>query len=178
MIYLCYMKEFEMTPGRYVRETREEDLERVMELFDQGRGIMRSTGNLSQWTDGYPSRDAVLRDMENHSSYVMEENGLLIATFALVEGIEPTYLKIYEGSWLDAGSPYATIHRLASGPESHGIARDCFGWAWNRINNLRIDTHRDNCIMRKCVEAAGFRYCGIIYLANGDERLAYQKINV
>lgn len=31
-------------------------------------------------------------------------------------------------------------------------------------------------IMRHCIEKAGFRYCGIIYLKSGDERLAFQKI--
>ena len=41
--------------------------------------------------------------------------------------------------------------------------------------NLRIDTHRDNVIMRHVIEHYGFTYCGIIYLLNGDERLAYQK---
>lgn len=29
-------------------------------------------------------------------------------------------------------------------------------------------------IMQHCIRKAGFRYCGIIHLANGDERLAYQ----
>ena len=40
--------------------------------------------------------------------------------------------------------------------------------------NLRIDTHRDNVIMRHVIDLYGFTYCGIIYLLNGDERLAYQ----
>jgi hypothetical protein len=30
--------------------------------------------------------------------------------------------------------------------------------------------------MQHVISKAGFRYCGIIYLASGDERLAYQKI--
>ena len=29
--------------------------------------------------------------------------------------------------------------------------------------------------MRHLMEKHGFDYCGIIYLANGDERLAFQK---
>ena len=42
--------------------------------------------------------------------------------------------------------------------------------------NIRIDTHKDNRIMQHNIEKHGFTYCGIIYLANGDERLAYQKL--
>ena len=37
-----------------------------------------------------------------------------------------------------------------------------------------LDTHKDN-IMQYNIEKYGFTYCGIIYLASGDARLAYQK---
>lgn len=37
-------------------------------------------------------------------------------------------------------------------------------------------THRDNKPMQHVVEQNGFKYCGIIHLENGDERLAYQRI--
>lgn len=30
--------------------------------------------------------------------------------------------------------------------------------------------------MQRCILSYGFRYCGIICLLNGEERLAYQKI--
>jgi hypothetical protein len=47
-------------------------------------------------------------------------------------------------------------------------------WCFSQDGNIRIDTHRDNYIMRHCILSYGFRYCGIIYLASGDDRLAYQ----
>ena len=45
-----------------------------------------------------------------------------------------------------------------------------------RDANIRIDTHRDNTIMQHNLQKHGFTYCGIIFLASGDERLAYQRI--
>ncbi len=30
--------------------------------------------------------------------------------------------------------------------------------------------------MQHVMQRCGFAYCGIIYLANGDERLAYQRV--
>jgi len=33
-----------------------------------------------------------------------------------------------------------------------------------------------NRIMQHNIEKRGFTYCGIIYLANGDERHAYQRM--
>jgi hypothetical protein len=42
--------------------------------------------------------------------------------------------------------------------------------------NIRIDTHRDNVPMLSLLDKSGFERCGIIYLKNGDERIAFQKI--
>jgi hypothetical protein len=49
-------------------------------------------------------------------------------------------------------------------------------FALENCKNIRIDTHRDNKIMQYNILKHGFPYCGIIYLASGDERLAYQLI--
>ena len=68
------------------------------------------------------------------------------------------------------------IHRIASSPESHGVFREIIEYALSVSGNLRIDTHRDNRIMRYVIERAGFSYCGVINLPDGSERLAYQMI--
>ena len=159
-----------------IRPATESDIPAMMALFEEAKGIMRADGNMSQWTGGYPQEEVVLRDISSGHSYIIEDGGVPVGTFAFIPGVEPTYPSIYEGEWLDADAPYATIHRLASTPRSHGVARACFDWCASRCPNLRIDTHRDNSIMRHVVTSWGFLYCGIIYLANGDERLAYQKL--
>lgn len=159
-----------------IRPATERDIPAMMALFEEAKGIMRADGNMSQWTGGYPQEEVVLRDISSGHSYIIEDGGVPVGTFAFIPGVEPTYLSIYEGEWLDADAPYATIHRLASTPRSHGVARACFDWCASRCPNLRIDTHRDNSIMRHVVTSWGFLYCGIIYLASGDERLAYQKL--
>lgn len=100
----------------------------------------------------------------------------IVGAFAFIPGVDPTYAVVYGGAWIDDELPYATIHRLASTMDSHGVASACFDWCWSQIHNLRIDTHEDNVIMRHCIEKAGFRYCGIIHLLNGDPRLAFQKL--
>lgn len=137
---------------------------------------MRSDGNFSQWTDGYPSEDVVRKDIGSANGYVIECNGSTEGYFAFIPGVEVTYLKIFDGHWIEDSLPYCTIHRLASTVGSKGIAGTCFEWCWKQCNNLRIDTHEDNRIMRHCVEKFGFKYCGVIHLLNGDPRLAFQKI--
>ena len=45
----------------------------------------------------------------------------------------------------------------------------------NNVASLKVDTHKGNIPMRKMLERNGFIYCGIIYLATGEERVAYEK---
>lgn len=159
-----------------VRKAIYEDIPRILTVCDDARSIMRADGNMNQWTGGYPSEDNIRDDIDRAVGYVIVDGTAVEGYFAFIPGIESTYLEIEGGDWLDDCLPYATIHRLASSKSSHGIAGTCFSWCWERIHNLRIDTHEDNRIMRHCIEKFGFSYCGIIHLLNGDPRLAYQKI--
>ena len=77
--------------------------------------------------------------------------------------------------WVEDTLPYGVIHRLASTEHSKGVANACLQWCYEQIPNLRADTHRDNHILQYILKKHGFKYCGIILLANGDERLAFQK---
>lgn len=179
-----------------IRKTKETEIDRLMELFQLARESMR-VFNIDQWQDGYPYRENIIEDVKNGESYVVfdEEAGCVVATFMLMKRTESTYLKIYEGSWLDNGEGYATIHRITVDPsfrerakvEGHGysvpISRMIADFAkeYATINCLKagvkVDTHRGNLAMRKMLEKNGFVYCGIIYLENGDERVAYQFMN-
>ena len=91
-------------------------------------------------------------------------------------GPDPTYARIDGGHWLN-DEPYYVIHRIASSPKAHGVMREVLRFAFTMTDNIRIDTHRDNQTMRRLLAHYGFTECGIIYLANGDERLAFQLIN-
>lgn len=150
------------------------DIPAILPVLDAARRIMRESGNPSQWADGYPSAEAIRKDIERDGGFVIEDDGKIVAYFAFLPSPEPTYDVIEGGSWLDDTQPYHVIHRIASYPDSRGVFSDIIAWSREREHNLRIDTHRDNRIMQHCILKAGFRYCGIIYLANGDERLAYQ----
>ena len=152
------------------------DGERIMEVFSAAKGIMRASGNMNQWGDGYPSLDVVRADIERGGAFVVEDAGVVVGYFAFLPSPEPTYAKIYDGKWVDDMLPYHVVHRIASVPDAHGIFKSIMDFCLVRERNIRIDTHRDYHIMQHVVMQYGFTYCGIIYLANGDERLAYQKL--
>lgn len=152
------------------------DLADIMAVLEAAKGIMRASGNTEQWTGGYPSEEVILHDIERGHGQVVVADGRIAGYFAFIPSPEPTYAKIYDGAWLDDSLPYHVVHRIGSYPEIHGVFRAIMDWCFERDGNIRIDTHRDNHIMQHNILKYGFRYCGIIYLASGDERLAYQRI--
>lgn len=158
----------------YVRRSNMEDIPAMMELYAQARVFMREHGNPNQWDENYPSRELLEKDIAFGNSYIVEDDEKnLAATFAFIKGEDPTYYGIENGAWLNH-EPYGTIHRLAGNPSCHGIASGCIGWCKSQIGNLRADTHEDNKIMQHLLEKNGFVRCGIIHLANGAPRIAYQ----
>lgn len=158
-----------------IRPTVWADLSQVMLLFDKARSFMRKNGNAHQWINGYPTQSFIEEEINAGHSFVCEnEDGKVVATFCYILGEDPTYIHIYQGEWLNE-EPYGTVHRLASSGEERGVAKACFDWCLQRCPNLRVDTHRDNLPMQKNLLNDGFVYCGIIYVNDGSERLAYQK---
>ncbi|MBQ5971341.1 MAG: GNAT family N-acetyltransferase [Prevotella sp.] len=158
-----------------IRHSIMDDIPTLLTISEEAKGIMRRDGNMEQWGDNYPSAEVFENDIRRGVSYVMEHNGETVATFAAIPGPDPTYATIYNGQWIDDIKPYIVIHRIASRAESHGVMTEMLNFCFNMTDNIRIDTHRDNHIMQHLMAKHGFRYCGIIYLANGDERLAYQR---
>lgn len=156
-----------------IRQTNEADISRLHEVFAIARNFMIQTDNPNQWAPTYPSSEQLLADIASGDSYVCIHEGVIVATFVLRGGNDPTYDVIYEGHWLN-DAPYATIHRIASTGQVHGIFSAVLRFALERYNTIRIDTHRDNHVMQHLILSSGFKYCGIIHCWNGDERLAYQ----
>ena len=170
-----------MMDSRVIRPARTEDLAAIQQVMEAARQIMRDSGNPDQWGADYPSEERIRQDMDQGGSYVFEEaDGRIVGYFALLPSPEPTYAEICDGAWLEDAQPYHVLHRLASYPEVHGIFRDALDFSFSVDPNIRIDTHRDNRIMRHNIGRyrhgdTCFSYCGIIHLDSGDERLAYQS---
>ena len=88
-----------------------------------------------------------------------------------------------EGSWITkANAKYGVIHRMAVTNEfrNKGVAKFIFEQCEqlllkNNIDSMRIDTHQDNLAMQGLLKKLKYTYCGVIYLDDGDKRLAYEK---
>ena len=158
-----------------IRLTTLSDLPSVMKMYDVARKFMREHGNSGQWVNGYPTEDYIIEEiMAGHSFVCENENDELVGTFCYIFGEDPTYQEIYDGAWLN-DKPYGAVHRIASFGKEKSIGEACFKWCFTQSPNIKVDTHRNNLIMQNLLQKLGFHYCGIIYLSDGSERLAYQK---
>ena len=157
-----------------VRRATESDLSRALAIYDSARRFMRSNGNTVQWVNGYPSEALLRQDVERGDLYVMEDSGAVYGVFAFIVGDDPTYQTIH-GAWRDDGTPYGTLHRLGSDGSHRGVFAETAAWAATQCGHLRADTHAANDTMQRCMERAGFMRCGVIHVADGTPRLAYER---
>ena len=163
-----------------IRKSQQEDLDRIMEIYAFARDFMAKNGNPNQWgPTNWPPKELIKNDIETGNSYVcLNDEDEIIGTFFFIQGkdIEPTYLEIKDGSWLDDSS-YGVIHRLAGDGSEKGIGSFCINWAYTQCKHIRVDTHIDNIVMQKLVEKLGFTHCGTIYVEQDNyPRLAYEKL--
>lgn len=157
-----------------VVEAKEEFIDAIMQIFDLARAYMRVNGNASQWDHGYPSRDVILADIAAKECRMIVHEGEVIGVFTYHVGKEPTY-NFIEGQWPETGV-YGTIHRLASSGKVKGVADCALEFCKAQGVAVRVDTHADNVTMLNWIERCGFAYCGIIYVADGSPRKAFQLL--
>jgi ribosomal protein S18 acetylase RimI-like enzyme len=158
-------------------------LEAIMSIIDDAQKYLASL-NIDQWQDGYPNEEQIKLDIENNDSYiVVDETEKIIGTTVFTTKKEPTYNKI-EGKWLTEGNTkYGVIHRLAVSDEyrKSGFSKFVFDYCEKKlieqeIASMRIDTHKDNIGMQGLLKKMGYKYCGVIILTSGAERLAFEKV--
>ena len=146
--------------------------------------VYLATQGIDQWQDGYPNKSLILDDISNYESYIVKSEDNILRGIAMFTTVpEPTYTFI-DGNWLtDKDSKYGVVHRMAVGRNYRGmgIAKFIFSECEQilkerNITSMRIDTHEDNIGMQSLLKKLGYIYCGIIFLSNGDKRLAFEKV--
>ena len=158
---------------RTIRKADRNDFERIMEIYRGAQDFMIKQGNPDQWKRSYPSEELVRKDIEDGSCYVLMEEDQICGVFALLEGEEEDYRRIYDGKWLN-DEPYIAVHRVAGDGVHHQIFRCIAEYCKEISDNIRIDTHGNNFPMQRQIERNGFIRCGTLYVFDGTPRIAYQ----
>ena len=150
------------------------DLPQILAIYAHARAFMAQHGNPNQWGASRPTEADITAHIAARELYVLREADAIHGVFAFILGEDPTYRVIEQGAWL-SDAPYGTIHAVASDGQIHGLLNHIVAYCEQTTKHLRIDTHRDNMPMRRCLERNGFSYCGIIHIADGSRCIAFQK---
>lgn len=159
--------------GYEVRRAKENDLNRIREIYAFARAFMAENGNPNQWGKNHPPVEQLQEDIREGNLFVITDEAGIHGVFYFFIGDDPTY-GVINGAW-HSDTPYGTIHRIA-GDSSGGILATAVTFAKQRIDHIRIDTHEDNKVMQRALPKQGFRRCGIIHIADGSPRIAYDLI--
>jgi len=166
-----------------LRPSKKTDLVDIMVFIKDAQNFL-ATLNINQWQDNYPNNEIIEGDINNRESFVITtDKGKTIATSMFTINGESTY-NFIKGNWITKNNTkYGVIHRIAvsNNTRGKGVAKFIFNEFETRLKkikftSLRIDTHKDNLIMQQLLQNLGYVYCGVIYLKNGNERLAYEKV--
>ena len=166
------------------RKSKMADVMAIMHIIDAAKNSLKDQG-INQWQDGYPNEEIISADILAGDSFVLEIDEEIVATVALIKGIEPTYQNIYGGNWNHQGK-YASIHRIAvkKSYQKKGIGSSLLKSIDVYLKDLnyyiiRVDTHYLNQSAISLFERNGFKKCGVIFLKEVFEedyaRIAFEK---
>ena len=156
-----------------IRKAKNQELDQILIIYENARRFMAENGNPGQWYGGYPSRELLESDLEKGQLYVYKKDDEIGAVFVFFVGEEPTY-RVIDGQWPNE-KPYGVLHRIAVAKQGYGIGSLCLQWCLQQCGNMRGDTHRNNASMQRLFAKNGFSRCGIVWMNDGSERIAYQK---
>lgn len=163
------------------RQAKISDLDQIVEIIELSKKYLKET-KVDQWQDGYPSKEDLRRDIESRNSYVLTNKDEIVATTVISLDGESTYNSIFNGEWI-TNEDYIVMHRVAVHDKYKGkgifkeLIKEAEILALNKgISSIKIDTHRDNISMQRAVVKNDFKKCGIIYLEDGSERIAFEKV--
>lgn len=165
-----------------LRKAKITELDEIMLIIEDGREFLRQQG-INQWQHGSPSKETIEQGIKEQTSYVYEIDRNIVAT-AMLTNYDRDY-ENYPTLWSKCDN-YLVIHRMATlkNIRNQGIGRQFLsaivGFAKKEnIDYIRIDTHKDNKIMRKFLSDFGFVELDEIKLImknnlDDKERIAYE----
>ncbi|NRT80685.1 GNAT family N-acetyltransferase [Clostridium beijerinckii] len=163
------------------RKAVETDIDDIMNIIKQAQAYFKEQG-IDQWQNNYPNSETIRNDIANKHSYILLKDNNIVATAAVSFDGEKTYNSIYEGEWI-TNNEYAVIHRIAVDNTYKGLGLSskiiknveelCLS---KGVHSIKIDTHEENISMQKLLKKNKFQYCGVIYLEDGNKRIAFERI--
>ena len=165
-----------------LKKANSTEIEEIMSVIKDGKEFLKQQG-INQWQHGAPGINDIEKDIKQETSYVYELDGEIVGT-AMLNTYDADYEK-YPTIWTKCNN-YLVIHRLSVKKEcrsqgvGHKFMNDIILFAKeNSVEYIRIDTHKDNVIMRKYLSKNNFKELDEIKLSiknslDDKERITYE----
>ena len=152
----------------WIHRIEKDDIQRIMKITNDAKYLLKQNGSL-QWQQGYPNENTFFNDINNKSLYGIYENNKLMAYGAYIFGKDINYVEI-DGKWdIPANEKDLAIHRVAVDSNCHGKKYGVkilkYGIIYAKklgCITVKVDTHKNNIPMQKCINNSGFVYKGIV----------------
>jgi ribosomal protein S18 acetylase RimI-like enzyme len=146
-------------------QARKEQIPTVVGLLAACMRTMRNNG-IDQWDDIYPNEEIVMKDVNDLSLYVLEENDLCIGAVSLNQEQDVAYQQV---NWL-GGEPVLVVHRLCIDPnyQGAGLGSRLMDFAEehakrNAYASIRLDAYTGNPTAFRMYERRGYRKAGQVF---------------
>ena len=181
-----YILKIQKNNNIWIHKVSINDIPKVMTITNSAKSLLKKNGSL-QWQQGYPNEETFTNDIKNGNLYGIYEDNELMGYGAYIFGKDLNYVEIEGGKWeIPANDKDMAIHRVAVDENCHGkkygvkILQYGINYAKKYgCLTVKVDTHKNNIPMQKCISKAGFVYRGIIKILTeklDNLRLAYEII--
>lgn len=66
----------------YIKLATYDDLDRILKIYSKARIYMKDNGNETQWSEFYPSKEIISKDINDKILYVIKKDEIIHGVFA------------------------------------------------------------------------------------------------
>ncbi len=151
-----------------IRLAREEDIARVVEIYEDFLNFEAEHGTHTNWIKGvYPTENNARRGLDNNTLFVGEIDGKIVGSYVLNKVQPPEYQKI-DWKWKFDENEIMVIHTLCIDVnlQGKGMGKAFVDFSLEHARKegckaMRLDTWEENIPAARLYEKLGFRYAGV-----------------
>ncbi|MGA8941980.1 MAG: GNAT family N-acetyltransferase [Thermoactinomyces sp.] len=160
-------------------KARPDQFSEIVRIFEHVKEGLREQG-IDQWTEDYPDREILQKDIGNGNMYLLVSEGEIAAIAALDQNQEPQYEDI---PWKDKTGNFLVVHRLCVNPDyqGKGISRlfmdEIERFAKDQgYSSIRLDTQMVNEKAMNLYESHDYEKRGTFYFPHASKPfMAFEK---
>ena len=140
-------KQYFESPDRKIQLGEWSDLPALVTLFQDAKDYLDQQ-KIFQWTDFYPSKEVIEKDLKDQTLFVLKDKQVLIGAVTLNDHQDEEYQSI---PWKFSAQKVLVIHRLMVDPtfQNQGYAKQLMNFAEafakkQHYSSIRLDTYTKN----------------------------------